>query len=182
MAARFAVKPGMGQTRSMRLIEWMIRPVSMITLVAVMAAGCAAEERTVPPDAVQLESEVLFELSTTHSAESVPARRVIRDASEWAQLLPQIAGPEEPAPAIDFAQNMVVVAAMGEQRSGGHSIVIDGVFTDEAEIYIEVNEVSPGPECVVSAEITSPVTAVAVPRRSGGVVWVERASTLACDE
>src|SRR6266508_4397374 len=55
------------------------------------------------------------------------ARLVIRAAAEWAAAWKELwagASPAPPLPAVDFSKEMVIVAAMGEQASGGHSIAV----------------------------------------------------------
>ena len=111
-------------------------------------------------------------------------RSVVRDAATWAQLWRTITSgysPAPPVPELDFDSEMAIVAAMGTRPSGGYSIHIDEVREADGQLHVEVREVSPGPNCLVSFAMTAPVVAVRVARRDGPVTFVEHAETVDCD-
>lgn len=163
-----------------RTKSWGGLPVLLLALAGAGLGACALDEVDVPPDAVQLESQVLLQQRDSYSSYKEPARLVIRDAKEWQQVWPQLADTGSAAPAVDFDRHMILVAAMGVRSSGGYSIVVDGVFENADGVYVRVQESAPGPRCIVGAALTMPVTVVTIPRRDGDVVWVERPRTRSC--
>lgn len=96
-----------------------------------------------------------------------PRRPVFREMAGWTAFWDQatrINHPQPEPPAIDFEHSMVIVAAMGVRPSGGHSVTNRKVLRSDGTLDVVVREVSPGPGCVTSGAITSPVVAVRVPR------------------
>lgn len=95
-----------------------------------------------------------------HTGIAEPRRMVIRDANGFAQVWSELGAGERPD--VDFTQNVVVVAASGEQPSGGHGIAIDRVSLADGQMTIRVVETSPGPNCVTTGAATRPVDVVVV--------------------
>jgi hypothetical protein len=114
-----------------------------------------------------------------HTGIAEPRRMVIRDADGFAQLWSELGAGERPD--VDFTQNVVVVAASGEQPSGGHGIAIDRVSQADGQLTIQVVETTPGPNCVTTGAATRPVDVVVVhaaaPR---GWSFLERKGIRAC--
>ena len=101
-----------------------------------------------------------------------PGLRVVRDRAaweaEWRSLQAGLAA--GPAPAVDFVREMVVVVAAGEQSSGGHRVRVDGTSPGpDGALVVHVTRTSPGPGCMSTMAITSPVDVVRVPRAAGAV-------------
>ena len=70
-----------------------------------------------------------------------PLRAVIRDSVAWRELWTRINRPFVPAPAlptIDFAREMIVVAALGSRPNAGYDVVIESAEQDSAGIQISV--------------------------------------------
>ncbi len=110
------------------------------------------------------------------------ARFVVRDARAWAAFWDQLYQNQtaRPAlPAVDFAQQMVVVAAMGTQNTGGYSIAVEQVSFG-SEVLVDVLERSPGRTCGVSQVLTQPVDAVVVPSSAAPVRFQETAAVYDC--
>jgi VWFA-related protein len=97
-----------------------------------------------------------------------PQQSVVRTDAEWQALWKQHA-PGRPAPAVDFAKNMVVAVFLGSRSSGGFQVQITGVRTDGADLVVEWTERRPGRDQVDAAVMTAPAHIVAVPRRDGNV-------------
>jgi hypothetical protein len=117
------------------------------------------------------------------SAHDEAARLVIRDAASWQAYWAKTVSnmsPAPPAPTVDFTRQMVLAAAMGQQRSGGFVIVIDSVYASGGTTYAVVRSVSPGSNCVVPGVLTAPVVAVRIDRAEGPVRFVKRAETRDC--
>jgi hypothetical protein len=133
-----------------------------------------------------LERRSIPEPATGHVDTGISERQriVVRDAATWAQLWRTITSgysPPPPVPEVDFDSEMAIVAAMGTRPSGGYSIHIDEVREAGEQLHVVVREVSPGPDCLVSAALTAPVIAVRVARRDGPVTFVEHAEVVDCD-
>jgi hypothetical protein len=75
-------------------------------------------------------------------------RTVVRDTAAWRALWMQINRPFIPAPtlpSIDFDRDMVIVAALGAQPTGGYGIMIESVEEDSAGVAVSVVRSAPGP-------------------------------------
>jgi hypothetical protein len=97
---------------------------------------------------------------SSYSGLTDAARLVVRDSGAWRRLWQRVNQPFIPAPAapaIDFQQEMIVVAALGTRPSAGHDIMIEGAEEDSAGIEIVVRRSEPAPGCPVAAAVTQPV-------------------------
>lgn len=106
-------------------------------------------------------------------------REVIRSRAEWEAFWDELTEgrrPQPRVPSIDFDREIAIVAAMGQQPTGGHSIRIDEVRRTPAGLSAVVVETTPGPGCVVTQAVTAPVhvTRVAVTDRPVRFVEQER--------
>jgi hypothetical protein len=161
----------------------------LITLV-----GCSGEDPVspgpgtgsaadVPPGAQVVAFEVVQEVTTPISGIRERRREVIANADAWAELWDEMqsrVSPKPPLPDIDFSSRMVVFASMGERTSGGYTIsVLDAAQEDEA-LYVEVEEATPGVECITTDVISTPAVAVSVPRTTSMVLFVEREIAYPC--
>lgn len=114
-----------------------------------------------------------------HTGIAEPRRMVLRDANGFAQLWSELGAGERPD--VDFTQNVVVVAAAGEQPSGGHSIAISRVSQADGQLTIQVVETTPGPNCVTTGAATRPVDVVVVPTAAPrGWSFLERKEIRPC--
>jgi hypothetical protein len=85
---------------------------------------------------------------------------VVRDGTAWRDVWQRVNRPFIPAPAapaVDFAQEMIVVAALGSRPSTGYDIMIEGAEQDSSRIEIVVRRSEPAPGCPVGAAVTQPV-------------------------
>jgi hypothetical protein len=97
---------------------------------------------------------------------------VVREQEVWQQIwdtFRQGRRPQRAAPVIDFAKEMLVVATLGQQRSGGHNIEIVEARIAGNALQIRIEETYPAPDCIVTANITSPVDIVILPRHPGPI-------------
>jgi hypothetical protein len=97
---------------------------------------------------------------TSYSGLADSALVVVRDSSAWQDLWQRVNRPfipAPPAPAVDFQQEMIVVAALGTRPTAGHDVVIEGAQQDSAGIEILVRRSEPAPGCPVAAAVTRPV-------------------------
>ena len=108
-------------------------------------------------------------------------RLVIRTQSGWEETWNQlVAGRLLPParPAVDFAREIVVIAATGLKPSTGYEITIQGATASRDEAVVQVRSTTPG-NCVVATVITSPVDIVRMPARDR-VTFDENVEPLTC--
>lgn len=121
---------------------------------------------------------------TNYSGLAEPDRILVRDAATWEALWRQIhAGrtPLPPVPSVDFAREMVVVAALGTRSSGGYNILLERASLDGAGgIVVTVRSTSPGNNCVVTAVLTAPVDIASMPAHAGPVHFVQHSEVRNC--
>jgi hypothetical protein len=113
-----------------------------------------------------------------------PVRTVVRTNDAWTEMwtaIQQGTDPVPPVPAIDFGREMVIIVAMGEQRSTGYGVTIERVSeAGDGGIDAIVRTRRPGNGCVVGAALTQPLDIVRVPRRDGAVRFWEQSETIDC--
>ena len=120
---------------------------------------------------------------TAYSGLTATGNVVIRDATAWAALWKEIYATVEPQPdlpSIDFAQEMIVSAALGTRSSGGYDIVLAQAAEDAGVVQVEVVETSPGAGCLTTQALTQPVDLARMPRRDGTVSFVVVQKVRAC--
>jgi hypothetical protein len=123
-------------------------------------------------------------LSAQDTGLNQPLRLVIRDLEQWQSIWSEAMrgrGTPTAPPAVDFNRYMVILAAMGTQRTGGHEISIEEVHREGKHIVVTVRQVSPGPGCMTTQVLTSPVDIVQVPKSDEAVTFVERQEIQNCD-
>lgn len=111
-------------------------------------------------------------------------RLVVRDAESWRaqwDALNREMRPQPPLPTVDFAREMVVIAALGARGSGGWSIVVDSAVWRGGTTAIYLRRLAPGRGCFTTAAVSSPVDVVRVPRSDAPVRFVERLVREDCD-
>lgn len=166
--------------------------------VAAALAGCipAPEARTHPPSreapaAMPQDSFALRRLPEAlqgsfrySSGIQAATRQTLRDAAAWREAWTQLtsrSGPPVPLPEVDFDREMVLVATLGEQSSGGYTIRIGSVHRAAGgELVAEVVQTSSGARCGVTAALTAPADVVIVPRSDAAVRWTVRDTVADC--
>jgi len=112
-----------------------------------------------------------------------PARLVIEDPQAFEEVWNRAFGgygPSPPLPAVDFAHEVVVVAALGEQSSGGYSIRVAGAVVTSSAVLISVESTAPGARCVVSGALTQPLDIVKIARSGRGFRFQESSLARSC--
>ncbi len=112
-----------------------------------------------------------------YSGFTAPARLVVRSEGEWREAwarIHQTRTPQPPLPAVDFARETVLLAALGERSSGGHGVVVDSVYDTGSELVATVRRSSPGAGCAVTGALTQPVDAVRIPATARAVRFVDK--------
>ena len=107
-------------------------------------------------------------------------RLVIRNRDEYSELWKRRIAPVPPGdwvppmPEVDFAKDMIVVAAMGERPSSGYGIIIDGACEVEGHVEVFVTSNEGGSSCGAQlAVVTAPADAVRIPQTDLPVVFRE---------
>ncbi|HLL30220.1 MAG TPA: protease complex subunit PrcB family protein [Allosphingosinicella sp.] len=106
----------------------------------------------------------------------------IRNQAEWLGQWRRINARQDPPPLppVDFEREMLLMAAMGPQSSGGYRVTIDKVIEQPGELLAFVRFVSPGRGCGAIAAITSPVDIVRLPASPKNVRWVVERQSADC--
>lgn len=147
-------------------IAWLALPALLLAAGACGGGPTTPEARpdVVPDDAEQLPADPLLE--EQYSGVEDPTRLLIDATGEWRSFHRRVfepQSPDPPPPAVDFSDRVVVAAAMGQRSTGGYRIFIKRIYLSGDTLFAEVEEVSPGEECVVTQALTAPVRAVQVP-------------------
>lgn len=154
--------------------------VALITAVVLAVPGCNQPGPTSStlPDAptvnpVQQPSQQTSKhlLTATTSGFTEGEELVIRNDSELATAWKTVhAGiPGNPAPSVDLSHNMVVLLALGQRRTGGYTVRFDSITREGTGAVVHYTVTSPGPGCMTTQMITSPVDVVSVPSVAGAV-------------
>ncbi len=161
---------------------WRVRPGRGALLAAglgVLLSGCALAADPAP--AVRRLAEV-GQLQTTGFDAAV--QLVIADQASWRDAWLRMVSLRRPVPSppeIDFTKEIVVVVAMGQQRSGGHSVRIVAVERLASGVRVQAVLEQPGAGCITSANITSPADVVVLPVTVRPVTFDLRRVTRDCN-
>jgi hypothetical protein len=142
-----------------------------------LAAGLAAARAAAgPSDGAGGSPTLQPVLTESHSGLADARREVVRDAASWTKLWGEIYGdrsPAPPPPGVDFAREMLVVAALGSRPSGGFSVAVTAVAALGSGLEVTVLESCPPKDAMVTMALTRPVQVVRVARAAGTPVFHE---------
>jgi VWFA-related protein len=97
------------------------------------------------------------------------ARQVVaRTDAEWNAVW-RAHDADHPAPAVDFAREMVVGVFSGSRPTAGYGVAITGVREEGDTLVVSYRESRPIPGGITAQVLTSPFHLVAVPRHAGDV-------------
>jgi hypothetical protein len=120
----------------------------------------------------------LYHESTSQVAHS--DRKVVRDSADWSETWRFIRGNAiEKLPAVDFAKNVVVIAALGSRVSTGYDITVDSAAVTRSAQLIFVR-VTSNDSCPGGAMETQPLDVVRVRRTVLPVRFVEDTVQVKC--
>jgi len=121
-------------------------------------------------------------LSATTSGFSEAAELVLRDESAFADAWRTVHNgiPGNPPPAVNFAQKMVIMLALGQRNTGGFAIRFDSITVDASGPVVRYTATSPGANCMTTQSLTSPIDAVVVPRHDAQVRFETRTVVQGC--
>ncbi|MFO1504127.1 MAG: protease complex subunit PrcB family protein [Steroidobacteraceae bacterium] len=153
-----------------RFTVWLLAPT--ILCGCVLAAAGPLQLRR-PVAALQLQN----------TGYESPAQLVIVDAATWRSAWARLAysqRPMPPAPEVDFAKDIVVIVAMGRQRSGGYSVkILSADRTDKGVSVLAVLH-EPGRGCINTQAITAPADMVVLPATAGPISFDIRREKQEC--
>lgn len=151
-------------------------------LASLQLAACQQASNGADEDQGTVPLDVVFRSNQCNEADERVI--IIRDAAGWsswrdAQQRLSIGLPDDlagRATDVDFAQNSVVVIAMGTRPSAGYGIELAESIghRNNGEITIAVDWQEPGPDAVVAQMLTSPCLAIAVSTTRVDLVTIDR--------
>jgi len=176
-----------GPPRNTTFEELMIRSVkAAVAFVLVAGTGCSTFPGITDGDRIPVTRFRAEPYSFTSNSGIFASERIlIRDVESWRATWAEIfqghsSAPE--LPQVNFAQEMVVVAALGSRPTGGFGILIDGANEAGSDgTLIRVRTIAPGPRCGTTQAFTAPVDLARLARREGEVRFVDRAEVHTCD-
>ncbi|MCC6348335.1 MAG: protease complex subunit PrcB family protein [Candidatus Eisenbacteria bacterium] len=149
----------------------MSRSLPLITAAVLLLSGCPGDGTR--PGAPILVTRITPDAprATYHSALHEPLRTACFDEAGFAELWNRAfadRGTVPAPPAVDFAREFVVVAALGERSSGGYAIEISGALLENGAVVVGVLSTSPGKNCPVTLALTQPLDIVRLARPNDG--------------
>lgn len=115
---------------------------------------------------------ILTEWHGTNSEQEQADFQVIRSEREWERAWEKVNDESDP-PMVDFQQQMVLAAWMGQQRTGGYAIRIREIRETDNGYEAVIVRREPGPDQIVTQALTSPYHLVVVPRTSRSIEAVD---------
>ena len=127
----------------------------LILLIAALLVSCAA------PQEIPVE-RMLQGSSSGHDHKRSYA---VRDMAQWQALWEEHTRRMNPVllPELDFSQEMVLAAFLGNQLTGGYTVEIAGVTVHADHLEARVAERMPGRECMVTQAESQPFDIVRIP-------------------
>lgn len=104
---------------------------------------------------------------------------MVRGREAWIEIWKRIYRPDPtdgtmaPLPEVDFAREMLIVAALGERPTGGYGIIVDSACEQEKELKIVVRSISRVKCGGVTDSLTQPLDIVRLPKSELPVVFQE---------
>ena len=157
----------------------------LVAIVAFAALGCSGSiNEPSPGTRLELHRFRTDGASFTYvSGMRQSQRLVVRDAATWTDTWSSISIsiPSQPAPDVNFATQMVVVAALGERNHGGYTIRVDSAVTTTEGLTVWIGTTTAGTHCASVAALTQPVDIASLPRVEGAVRFVDVPSVVDCE-
>src|ERR1700682_4136033 len=133
----------------------------MIGTIAVSSALLLALMQAVVPPVRSLDHGGQSEIEDQRQV-------TVRDRGEWASLC-RAQAPRRPAPAVDFAREMVAGVFMGTRPTAGFAVDIVGYRESDNDVIVLYRETAPSRDTITAQVIVSPYHLVVIPRRTGKV-------------
>ena len=111
------------------------------------------------------------------------ASYIIDNEEEWQGLWQKITGkiiPQPALPEVDFESYMLLAHFMGQRMSGGYGVEFVIVLGVGEKIKVVILEISPGPDCGVTAALTASYHVVQIPRTEKEIEFTIAEATRIC--
>jgi hypothetical protein len=143
-----------------------------IAAAAILMAACGEEEsspgpspspeddQAAPADGLPMDFETIA--VGQHSGVVGQQPQVLKIETQaqwedfWARHRSLILSAPPDLPSVDFSQQMVIAAMDQQEPSGGYRFEITGIEAVEGRLTVRVTKRVPGPDCLVTAEMTQP--------------------------
>ena len=145
-------------------------PIAFTSLALLLSSAVVAAQEA--PRGTRLSITKIT--NRQHGGFGDQARIVIRDSTLWHAIWRHVTGTPDSAPGVDFGRDMVIVAALGGQRSGCCGIRVDSVVTGFVDVTAYVSSGRAGEGCIVTMGFTEPVEVVRVPRTRHPMLFAEK--------
>lgn len=143
------------------VMRYLLRKIFFIAALMTMSTVTVAQEVPSTFSHIVLKQPFSF-------ASEEPWSRIIRTQEEWEISLELLAESENhiviPAllPQVDFETFQLIAGGIGFRPSGGYSVSVSDVIELDDVIHIRVFVVSPGKNCIVTAQATYPLTLILI--------------------
>lgn len=150
--------------------------MALTSAAMLLADGCSTPVASSTPNAAETtvtRDQVTFTrlLAQNTSGYMEHSEVVIRDRSGlegvWRVLHAGNQGAE--LPSVDFAKSTLVLIALGERTTGGHALRVDRVTRQGESAVVHYTVTRPGPGCMTTQVITSPVELISIARVTADV-------------
>jgi len=145
-------------------------PIAFASVTLFLSSAFVAAQE--PPRGTRLSLTRITDRQNSRFGDQ--ARIVIRDSTLWHAVWRHGIETQESPPAVDFGTDMVIVAALGGQRSGCCGIHVDSLVAGSVDVTAYVSSYRAGENCIVTMGFTDPVEVVRVPRTRHPVVFAEQ--------
>jgi hypothetical protein len=101
-----------------------------------------------------------------------PGERLVQDPDAWQRLwrdVHRLQVPVPDAPAIDFDRHAVAGIFLGQKPTGGWSVGIEAITTDEHDVTVLYRIVEPPEDAMLAQMLTSPYALAQIDRPAGQV-------------
>jgi hypothetical protein len=143
------------KVQSMNALYWVLT-----VTISILLAGCAVSNRR-----ANLPLRDIAKGGFSGIQEE--RRTIIQDEAAWRKFWAEHARgeiPESQPPAVDFENEMVVAATMGQRPTGGYEIEIVEVREEAGELVVRVMQQTPPEDAMLIQALTAPFHFVAVPK------------------
>lgn len=134
--------------------------VFLVFLSVLSGCGGGTNASTLPPE----ESQFVVLKEALSPDGSVFTKKQAKVIFTQADYEAELANYTNVAPdSFDFSKGRVLLVDMGPRSSGGYSVRIASVDVADSWVVVNVELVTPGPECIVTASLTNPYQFIFIP-------------------
>jgi hypothetical protein len=149
----------------------------LISIASCDLTDTGIDENELSDDAIKLEfatvdSAIITLDQSAHGSYAFREKTqlVLESEGEFAafwELLHHTMSPTPSLPDVDFSEFTVLAVMMGVQPTGGYSILVTDVISDNGKLHVKIDEKAPGSGCTNIQVLTSPYHIVKIPAVSG---------------